>query len=124
MPPACSPSNKPIGGSKIGCTGVAMSRMARRCPAWVRISGAPQALAALNGGVLALPGLAPRTQCGFSDAAFLRSSLGSLAVTVWQAFAGVRVHQKALALPVSQCTDRHRVHASRARLLSSAARSE
>jgi hypothetical protein len=40
--------------------------------------------------------LAPGFQCGFSDAAFLRPSRGSLAVTVWQAFAVVRVNQKAL----------------------------
>ena len=41
-------------------------------------------------------GLAPSAQCGFSDAPFLRPSRGRLALTVWQAFAGVRVHQKAL----------------------------
>ena len=43
-------------------------------------------------------GLAPGFQWSFSDAAFLRPSRGSLAVTVWQAFAVERVHQKALSL--------------------------
>ena len=53
MPRACSLSNKPIGGSKIGCIIGAMSRLGEDA-CQVRMSGAPQALAALNGGVLAL----------------------------------------------------------------------
>ncbi len=67
----------------------------------LRMSGAPQALAASIEGGLALPGLAPRGQCGFPDAAFLCASSGSLAVTVWQAYGGVRVNQKALHFPSS-----------------------
>jgi hypothetical protein len=41
-------------------------------------------------------GLAPRSQCGFPNAAFLRASRGSLLFTVSQAFAVERVNQKAL----------------------------
>ena len=41
-------------------------------------------------------GLAPSAQCGFSDAPFLRSSRGCPAFAVPQAFAVIRVHQKAL----------------------------
>jgi len=44
-----------------------------------------------------LDGLAPRPQCGFSGAAFLRTSRGCLAVTVLQAFAVEQVSQKALS---------------------------
>jgi hypothetical protein len=43
-----------------------------------------------------LDGLAPGFECGFSDATFLCPSRGCLAVSVLQAFAVVRVHQKAL----------------------------
>jgi predicted transposase YbfD/YdcC len=45
-----------------------------------------------------LDGLAPCAQCGFPDAPFLRPSRGSLALTVWQAFAVARVNRKALLL--------------------------
>ena len=44
----------PVAHGKSTPTFGAMSLRARRCPAWVRMTGAPQAVAALNGGVLAL----------------------------------------------------------------------
>ena len=61
----------------------------------VRMGGAPQVWL-LQWWGSRFDGLAPGPQCGFADAAFLRASTGRLAVTVLQAFAVVRVNQKAL----------------------------
>jgi hypothetical protein len=62
----------------------------------VRIKGAPQVLAALNGGVLATFGLVGRHQCRFSDAPFLCPPARCSPLAAWQAFTVIRVLRKAL----------------------------
>ena len=61
----------------------------------IRINGAPQSLAALNGGILAL-----MDWLGITNVANLCASSRSFTIAAWQAFAGKRVNRKALSYKV------------------------
>jgi hypothetical protein len=94
-PLASSPYNKPIGASKIVSITAGMSRIARGCLSGTDCWGS-SGVSSTQWRRTCFDGLASRSQCGFSDAAFLRTSSRSPTFTVWHALAGKRVNQKAL----------------------------